>query len=138
MIKFKDGVDAKSIHPAVWLALGIAYQLRSEMTVQELVVTAMSDTSGHMVGSYHYPGSTPSGMCQAVDLRTVDLTQPDREEWYLKVKHSLTLMGYDVVLESPATTGKADHLHIEYQPHALSMDWASYVTGPSGDYKRGV
>lgn len=136
MITFKDGVDAANVHPAVWVALGVAHQLHLPYTARPIVVTAMSSTSGHMGNSYHYPASTPSRMCQAIDIRTDDIPIGMREEWAATIKKVLVPLGYDVILESPEATGKPEHLHIEYQPHAAIGDWAYYVTkAKNGDYR---
>lgn len=135
MILFKDGVDASNVHPAIWTALGVAYILHRSYA-KDMVITAMNaGTSGHMVGSYHYPTATPSGMCQAVDLRTDDIPVEIRSRWAGNVKDLLNPLGFDVILESPETTQKPPHLHIEYQPHQAQTDWMFYLTKKdNGDY----
>lgn len=136
MILFKDGVDANNVHPAIWMALGVAY-IMHRTYAKDMVVTAMNaGESGHMQGSYHYPYSTPSGMCQAMDIRTEDLPLEVRGRWAVLVTDLLKPLGFDVILESLETTGKPPHLHIEYQPHEVNTDWAKPVTTKSsGDYK---
>ena len=136
MILFKDGVDAQNVHPAIWMSLGVAY-IMHRTYAKDMVVTAMNaGTTCHMAGSYHYPTATPSGMCQAMDIRTDDLPLEVRTRWYGLVKDLLNPLGFDVILESPETTGKPPHLHIEYQPHEKTFDWAAFVTGKdNGDYK---
>lgn len=137
MIQFKDGIDSSHVHPAIWTALGIAYMLRKSYSPLPMTVTAMNaGTQGHMTGSYHYPSSTPTGMCQAVDIRTDDIPQELRQRWADSAKSILSALGYDVILESPETTQKPPHLHIEYQPHARGTDWLYAQVGYSGNYTK--
>jgi hypothetical protein len=59
----------------------------------------------------------PKGL--AADLRTRDMTEQQRYDWFAALKLRLEPMGFDVVWEggvgaTPATTGA--HIHIEYDP----------------------
>lgn len=137
MIAFKDGIDGSNVHPAVWTAIGIAYMLRKPYTPLPMTLTAMNaGTTGHMQGSYHYPSATPTKLCQACDIRTEDIPAELRQRWFDSVKPMLSSLGFDVILESPETTGKPPHLHIEYQPHAQGTDWMRPISGYSGNYKQ--
>jgi hypothetical protein len=124
-IVFSDDVDPEGVHPAIWIALGIAYSIHNTLIKFPLVVTALRATEGHKEHSYHYAVNTPTHLCQAVDLRTRDMAPHVREVWANLCKAALFQMGYDVVLESPLLTGRPDHLHIEYQPYNKGLpDWA--------------
>jgi hypothetical protein len=124
-ILFANGVDPEGVHPAIWIAIGIAYSIHSTLTSSPLTITALRATEGHKGKSYHYAVNTPSHLCQAVDLRTRDLNPVTRANWANICRVTLYNMGYDVILESPETTGRPDHLHIEYQPYNKGLpDWA--------------
>lgn len=116
MIIFKPSVNPRNIHPAIWVALGIAYEIRRKLTPLELTVTSMND-GDHMATSLHY-----SHPCKAVDLRTHDMSATLRSIWASDCAEVLNPMGYDVVHHT-GEDGVPVHLHIEYQPKANEKDW---------------
>lgn len=65
------------------------------------VITSAHD-SQHHDGSLHYVG-------RAIDVRTREMAETQRNEVVGACKLKLGPLGFDVVLES-------DHLHIEYDP----------------------
>lgn len=121
MIIFKSGVNPQNVHPAIWVALGIAYEIRRKLTPLELTVTSMNDGI-HGEGSLHYPTSSPDRKCRAVDLRTHDMSATLRSIWANDCAEVLNPMGYDVVHHT-GEDGVPVHLHIEYQPKANEKDW---------------
>jgi hypothetical protein len=124
-ILFAPDVDPEGVHPAIWIAIGIAYSIHNTLLKTPVTITALRATEGHRDNSYHYAANTPSHLCQAVDLRTRDMAEPVRHVWANLCKAALHDLGYDVVLESPETTGRAPHLHLEYQPYNKGLpDWA--------------
>ena len=100
-MRLKRGVRVLGMRPELLLALVIAEPLFVDKGV-DLVVTSVIDGK-HSVGSLHYTGA-------AVDLRTRDLTDEQKEEIKIQLAHVLGA-DYDVVLES-------NHFHIEFQPKA--------------------
>lgn len=117
MIDFKPTVNSTNVHPAIWIAVGIAYQLRATITLQSLLtITSMGD-GDHMETSLHY--SVP---CKAVDLRTHDLSLTQAKIWADDCKLALEPMGFDIV-HHKGDDGVPMHLHIEYQPKANEVDW---------------
>jgi hypothetical protein len=116
-ILFAPDVDPEGVHPAIWIAIGIAYSIHRTFQ-KPITITALRATEGQHDNSYHYAVNTPSHLCQAVDLRTRDLEDADMRLWARSCKTALFPLGYDVILES-------DHLHIEYQPYNKDLpDWA--------------
>ena len=100
-MRLKRGVRVLGIRPELVLALVAAEPIFAKKGV-ELVVTSVID-GRHSVGSLHYTGA-------AIDLRSRDLTDKDKEEVKVQLVHALG-MDYDVLLES-------NHFHIEFQPKA--------------------
>jgi hypothetical protein len=121
MIKFKEGVNPHDTHPSIWIALGIAYQIRCRITPLELVITSMNDGS-HGATSLHYPQNSPDRLCRAVDLRNHDMSKTLRSIWASDCKDALEPMGYDVINHT-GEDGVPIHLHIEYQPKPGEVDW---------------
>lgn len=121
MILFKPGVNTKNVSPAIWMALGIAYRIRSRITPLELTVTSMNDGT-HGKTSLHYPRNSPDKLCRACDLRTHDMSSTLRSIWANDCKDALEPLGYDVIHHTGAD-GVPPHIHIEYQPKANETDW---------------
>ena len=99
-MRFKQGVDQKGVHPAVWYALGIAEMIYA-LVNRELVVTSLKD-GVHSSGSLHYQG-------RAADLRTRHLSKQETTDTFSRLKNKLDYWVYDVILEK-------DHIHLEYDP----------------------
>lgn len=116
MIRFKEGANPQNVHPAIWLALGVAYALHPQLDVD---VTSMNDST-HGGTSLHYPKNSPDGMCRAVDLRTRNLTPALAATWFVRVNEALNPLGYDIILHVPPDP---IHLHIEFQPKADDVKW---------------
>ena len=99
------------LKPEMHYALGVAAALKQKMFALNCVVTSLLDGE-HNSGSLH-----PLGL--AGDLRTIDLTNGEKQAWFDELKSELEPVGYDVVWEggigvTPMTTGS--HIHIEYDP----------------------
>lgn len=116
MVTFKPEVDAQNVHPAIWLAIGVASVLRKTLTgKQDVVITALN-ADDHSPGSFHNPKNTPDGTCRAADLRILDLTETTEWwAWYYGLRALLHPQGYDIVLHS-GQDGIVAHMHIEFQP----------------------
>jgi hypothetical protein len=112
VILLKDhSVLHEGLQPEIFFALGVAAAVKRVLFGKDCVVTSLLDGK-HNCGSLH-----PKGF--AADLRTNDLTEQERYDWFVALKMRLETMGYDVVWEggvgaTPATTGA--HIHIEYDP----------------------
>ena len=112
MIVLKDAtVDYSGLDPLMYFALGVAAALKRQMFGKDCVVTSLLDGT-HNPGSLH-----PKG--RAADLRTIDLSNDERVQWFTALGAALRPMGFDVVWEgcpsaTPATTWA--HVHIEYDP----------------------
>lgn len=112
MIELKDkSVIHEGLQPEMWFALGVASAIKRILFGEDSVITSLLDGQ-HNCGSLH-----PKGY--AADLRTRDMTEQQRYDWFAALKLRLATMGFDVVWEggvgaTPATTGA--HIHIEYDP----------------------
>lgn len=106
-LRFKNGVIAYKVHPALHSALITAANLFHEMFRRPLTVTSLAD-SKHSAGSRHYPAAKTGWMCGAADLRVWGLTQQQRVNFALALGDELGV-DYDVIDEE-------DHVHVEYDP----------------------
>lgn len=100
MIRFKRGVDSSNIDKMIWLAIGVAERIYSNVGVI-VTITALRD-GVHGKGSLHYDG-------KALDLRTRMLTSVQTADVLKRLRNALEPMGFDAIFES-------DHIHIEWQP----------------------
>src|SRR5213078_3387939 len=114
VIKFLPSVNPRNVHPAVWVAIGLAYCRHRILSGADMVVTSMNDGT-HMKGSLHYASTSPDNLGRAVDLRTFDLLEANRVLWASQVKAALDPLGFDIVLHT-GQDGLPVHLHIEFQP----------------------
>lgn len=110
MFTLKADVTTNGVCREVWYAVGVAQQIYKKHGAT-LVVTSMTDGK-HNCGSLH-----PSG--KAVDLRVLNLTEPERLVVFDEIKAELDPLGFDVCWEggvgaTPATTGA--HIHCEFDP----------------------
>jgi hypothetical protein len=121
MITFKAGVNPLKVHPATWIGIGIAYNLRRRYTLSPLVITSLND-GAHGSNSRHYPHNNDSLCCQASDLRTKDIPAAQRISWARDCKIVLDPLGFDVV-HHDGTDGTAIHLHIEFDPKKAEGAW---------------
>lgn len=119
MILLKDfTVKTEGLSPEIYFALGVAAAIRQDLFKLNCVITALLDGQ-HNPGSLH-----PLGL--AADLRTLDLTQTERQAFFNALKDELEPVGFDIVWENgvgatAATT--AAHIHIEFQPKAGESFW---------------
>lgn len=121
MILFKESVNPIDVHPAMWVAIGIAYNIRRRYTSAPMTITSLNDGT-HGSNSLHYPDNSNSNLAQAGDIRTLDIPVATRYAWAREVSGTLNPLGYDVVHHT-GTDGLTPHLHIEYQPKANEPDW---------------
>jgi hypothetical protein len=132
LIEFKPRVNPRSVHPTVWIAVGIAYNVRRfNLGLPGMWVTSMNDGI-HEADSLHYPANSPDKTyCRAADFRTIDLTIDQRAQFYLQIRALLAPLGFDVVLhpgkrgpEAKPGDSVAEHVHCEWQPHdAATAAW---------------
>lgn len=108
-LRFKAGVIAYKVHPALHSALITSAELFFEMFARPLTVTSLAD-SRHSAGSRHYPAAKTGWMTGAADLRVWGLTEQDRINFALALGDALGV-DYDVIDE-------VDHIHIEYDPES--------------------
>jgi len=110
-VTYKHGVDVSNLDPAIWYALGYIERLY-EGRGHELVVTSGRE-GVHSVNSLHGNG-------KAVDLRTHELTQVDRDNILAVARLKFFPLGFDMVYES---TPGSEHFHFEYDPKPLRDKW---------------
>lgn len=105
MMKLKAGVNPTGIQPEILLAIAIVSQIYKEHGY-DAVITSLFD-GVHGEHTLH----KRDGKCRAVDFRTKQLTQIDKELMIPTIKDALG-DSYDVIFESLGEPN--EHLHIEY------------------------
>jgi len=101
MLILKKGVDARSLHPQILLAIQVATEVYKEYSV-DCVITSICD-GRHGKHSLHAFG-------YAVDIRTRNIALEDSKQ-EIRDKIAIYLGNqYDVLLER----GVAEHIHIEW------------------------
>ena len=118
MIRLKRGVSLDNVHPGVFIIIGSAAPIWAKYGSPDLWVTGANET-GHSTGPRGFH-RLPNGTCQAVDLRTWSIPEP--EDRRMAVKELAEIMGplYDVLFEKEIkdpTTGKilrGEHCHGQY------------------------
>jgi hypothetical protein len=97
MLRIKPGVKLAGMSPQIGLAIQAAMAIWTA-DGDTLTITSVND-GRHSHTSLHYSG-------QAVDLRTRDLSDPQRKADLLGEALGVD---FDVLFE-------VDHIHVEYQP----------------------
>ena len=97
MIKLKEGVDVRGLHPKMWDAVYTIKPFFDNQNV-DLVITSALDGQ-HSYGSLHYSG-------MAIDIRIRNIRHIKELSNLIK---DILPSAYDVVLEET-------HIHIELQP----------------------
>ena len=103
-IALKDGVRLSDLKPQTLMAVMVAWAIFAILGANEFILTSVND-SVHSPKSLHRFG-------YAVDVRIWVLPEPKRIMATRKIADALG-DDFDVVLES-------DHLHIEYDPKAVT------------------
>lgn len=96
----------------IWFALGYAARLHEEMFVSPLVAVSMLDgvhPGGASHTSLHYAG-------KAIDIRTRELTQEQKQNFHNRLQSALAQHGFDCVAEGPPWNERAPHEHVEFDP----------------------
>jgi hypothetical protein len=113
IVRLKDGVDLNNVHVKMFMAIGLISTLFEQFGCHELWITGARE-HGHTTNpdvnrQFHW---LPNDTCQAIDLRTHDITGNKYELQHLVAR----LLGplYDVFLEFADSLN--EHLHIQYDP----------------------
>lgn len=101
-MKIKQNVKLSGASFQIGYACAIAEAVLSTIAPSVPFVVTSAKDGVHGLGSLHGTG-------HAVDVRTRELTRPQRETFSSRVRAALDPHGFDVVLES-------DHLHVEFDP----------------------
>lgn len=101
MLHVKPGVKFTTLRP-VLVDIFMALNDISLILQHDITITSGSEGT-HMAGSKHYTG-------EAIDIRTKDLTDDQRQRLWFALKQHLG-PHYDVVEEF-----NPPHIHIEYDP----------------------
>src|SRR5678816_3859870 len=90
MILLKDlSIIHDGLQPEMYYALGVAAAIRQDLYHLNCVVTSLLDGE-HNPNSLH-----PKGY--AADLRTLDLTAPERQKFFDALRGELEPLGFDAV-----------------------------------------
>lgn len=93
-------------------AIGVVSALRAALGLNDSIVTSMND-SHHKAGSLHYVVDT-RGLNKAVDLRSHDLGEGQKDMIFHQLQKQLDNIGFDIVFEGRGTDN--EHFHIEFDP----------------------
>ena len=107
-IRFKESVQAGPLHPSIEHAFNII-SIVWEQYFPEIppVITSLRDGT-HISNSLHYGGPLGDTRCQALDIRSRNLTAREQRVAINQLKRYLG-EAYDIILET-------NHIHIEYDP----------------------
>ena len=115
-MKIKQGVITTGVCPQIWYAAGVVDAIYRNKSCL-MVITSMVDGI-HMSGSKHSTG-------EAMDIRTLGLTQSEGDIIYAQIKSLLDPQGFDTVDERNKP-GVVAHFHIEFDPKA-GEEWLQLV-----------
>jgi hypothetical protein len=105
-INFKDSVRIKVLLPCLYNIFPIIDEVWKDTAGKIPTVTSCNDST-HMKGSLHYSD-------RALDLRSKDLSELEKETIFNTLKTKLNPIGYDVIFEGKGVIN--EHFHIEYDP----------------------
>lgn len=105
MIALKDNVRFKRFTPEIVRLFPIVEEVWSIYAKDTVAVITSGNDSTHSKESYHYTD-------YAIDLRSKNLSEEQKELIFLKLESELDGKGYDVILEGRGTEN--EHFHIEY------------------------
>ena len=117
IIRLKDGVSLDHCHGKMYHAISIATQVWQQCGAHELWITGGREhghtTNPDVSRQFHW---LPDGSCQAIDLRTHNLSEGKAQEAQRLLAR---LLGpeYDVLLEHPGEDN--EHIHVQYDPMRL-------------------
>ena len=106
MIYFKDGVRIKILLPEIWTLFPILDEIWRVTAEKNPTITSAND-SKHKLQSKHYVN-------QALDIRSKDLSEQQKDQILEELKKRLNPIGYDVILEGRGSSW--EHYHVEYDP----------------------
>lgn len=114
-MRYKIGVKMpKILDPRMFVAFDAVEDAWADLRDEdrdlppEPTITSWADGQ-HMFGSYH-------GRGRAIDVRTKAIGRGQIQDFVDNIKHRITLLGFDVVLEF--LNGDNEHLHIELDDRA--------------------
>lgn len=107
---YKAGVQDEGIKDPAVFALGFISAVYALYTGKEVVITSILDSDAARVSnSLHAKG-------MAVDARTRDLNQEQKEQILKFLKSHLSPLGFDCLIH-----GVNEHLHVEYDPKGRNL-----------------
>ena len=107
-VRYKDGVQAGTLHPSIDHALNIISIVWEKYFPKiDPVITSLRDGE-HGSHSFHYGQRLGDVRCAAVDIRTRNLNEREIRVAITQLRRYLG-EAYDIVDES-------DHMHVEYDP----------------------
>lgn len=123
-MRFKPGVDASNIAPALWLFLGAIADRHRKLTGESLVITSLRRPPGPRP-SLHSPG--PGQLVGAADLRRWTLDEDGAAEVFCRALQASWPGELQIVLEPEWLTEAeiaarggletiAPHIHVELGP----------------------
>lgn len=119
MIRLKAGVSLDNVHPRVFLIIGFAAPIWAKYGSPDVWVTGANE-DGHSTGPRGFH-RLPDGTCQAVDLRTWTIAEPEHRRMAAKELAGILGPLFDVIFEVELrdATGKitrGEHVHVQYDP----------------------
>lgn len=106
MINVKDGVRFKVLLPCIYDIFPVLVEIWKDKSGKKATITSANDST-HGQKSLHYEN-------RAIDVRSQDLSEQEKDTILSALKSKLNPIGYDVILESRGKT--SEHFHIEYDP----------------------
>jgi len=106
VINVKDGVRFKVLLSCIYNLFPIIEEVWKDKSGKTPTITSGNDST-HMGKSLHYEN-------RAIDVRSQDLSESEKDTILATLKAKLNPIGYDVILESRGKT--SEHFHLEYDP----------------------
>jgi len=106
MIYLKDTVRFKILLPEIWILFPIIDEVWRVLAGKNPTITSAND-SRHGTKSLHFKD-------QAIDIRSKDLNEDQKDLIFSELKKRLNPIGYDVLLEYRGQDN--EHFHVEYDP----------------------
>ncbi len=107
-LKFKEGVQAGPLHPAIDHAFNIIDIIWDKHFHGVVPIITSLREGTHSVGSLHFGGPLGDTRCRACDIRSRNITKHEKTVAITQLRLYLG-QAYDIVDEY-------SHIHVEYDP----------------------